>query len=97
MTDQVPLSDHLEALAEMRALRVQDALDAHFAVHTEEARARSEAAKRIDARLEMLNELRSEVLSDRALLVNREFFDATTKATDERIDALHDLIGRAHV
>lgn len=83
--EQVPPLEHLEALARER-------IGAHQAVHEQEARAREEAARRIDARLEQLNELRSEVLTDRARLVSMEAFNAKIEAVNVRIDALSDQI-----
>jgi hypothetical protein len=79
--DDIPLRDYFESR-----------LQAHAEVHAQEALARAEAAKRIDARLEQLNELRAEVLTDRNRLVNRELFDARREAVDTRIDTLHDQI-----
>ena len=81
----VPLQEFLDRLTEA-------AHDAHKSVHAQEAIARDEAAKRIDARLEQLNELRSEVITDRGRFVNREAFDAKLEAIDARINALHDQI-----
>lgn len=83
--EQVPPLEHLEALARER-------ISAHQAVHEQEAQAREEAARRIDARLEQLNELRSEVLTDRSRLVSVEAFNAKIEAVNVRIDALHDQI-----
>lgn len=89
---EVPLQEHLEALAEERLGHAKDLFEAHKAVHEQEAIARIEAAKRVDSRLEQLNELRSEVITDRARFVSRETFEAEMRAKDERINALHDQI-----
>lgn len=83
--EQVPPLQHLEALARER-------IDAHEKMHQQESIARDEAARRIDARLEQLNELRSEVLTDRARLVSVEAFNAKIEAVNVRIDALNDQI-----
>jgi trehalose-6-phosphatase len=88
----IPLQEHLEALTRERVNRIDGLFRAHKAVHLQEAITRDEAARRIDARLEQLNELRAEVLTDRNRLVSREAFDARAEAVDVRIDALHDQI-----
>jgi hypothetical protein len=67
--------------------RYQQRWEAHEAVHEQESEVRSESAKRIDARLEGLNELRQEVLADRNLFMSREAFDAKHEALVSRVDS----------
>lgn len=78
--EQVPPLEHLEALARER-------ITAHENVHKQEALAREEAARRVDARLEQLNELRSEVLTDRSRLVTQDAHNADIKAVYAKLDA----------
>lgn len=88
----IPLREHIEELTRERISRIEGLLAAHDAVHVQEAVARNEASRRMDARMEQLNELRSEVLTDRNRLVSSEAFEARLEAIDIRIDALHDQI-----
>jgi hypothetical protein len=90
--EDVPLRDHLEATTAIRLEHLQERWSAHEAVHDQEAQTRDESARRIDQRLEQLNELRSEVLTDRERLVNRDVFDARAATVDARIDALKEQI-----
>ena len=70
--------DHLEQLLTER-------WQAHQAVHVQEEETRRETAGKIDVRLEGLNELRREVIADRALFVSREAFDAREDMIDDRL------------
>jgi hypothetical protein len=70
--------------------RYQQRWEAHEAVHEQESEVRSESAKRIDARLEGLNQLRQEVLADRNLFMSREAYDAKHEALIARIDAVEE-------
>jgi hypothetical protein len=72
--------------------RYQERWEAHQAVHSQEGESRGRQADALEARLQALNELRSEVVADRGLLVRRETLDAKLEALDTRIDALHDQI-----
>lgn len=81
MPEPVPLKEHVEAL-----------LAAHGAVHEQEGIARVEAATRIDARLEGLNELRTEVLTDRNRFVSKEAFDAKMEALEGTMSRMNEQI-----
>jgi trehalose-6-phosphatase len=82
--------DLILALMEEQDRRYTERWEAHKAVHTQEAESRLRQADTIEGRLQALNELRAEVVSDRGLLVRRETLDAKLEAIDTRIDALHD-------
>ena len=84
--------DLILALMQEMDRRYQERWEAHEAVHVQASLTVTESAKRIDARLEGLNELRSEVVKDRGLLVTRETLDAKLESIDTRINAVHDVI-----
>lgn len=89
---EVPFRDHFNELSEERLRRFSDLWVAHMRVHDQEAVSRAESARRIDARLEALNELRSEVITDRSRLVSREVFDARVESVNSRLDVLQEQI-----
>jgi allophanate hydrolase subunit 1 len=75
--DDVSLREHLEAI-----------LDSHDRAHAAEHKAVELAALGLERRLEGLNELRSEVVTDRSLYVSVVYYEAKHQALVDRLERI---------
>ena len=65
------------------------------ALIAERDKAVKEAMRQMEQRLSGLNELRSDVVKDRALLLTRERYDTEHGALEDRVNALENWRGKA--
>lgn len=99
MVRGVSLREHIEAvLAERWQAHDREHADISEALtlaREASERALVEARVEINARLDKLNELRSEVLTDRSEYVRREVFDQGAAIRDQRLDVLENWRSKA--
>lgn len=79
--DYVTLREYIERL-------FHDYAEAHQREHALTERAMERAREVVDARLEGMNELRNQLLSERGTYVRRELFDGQMEAQSRRIEQL---------
>jgi predicted nucleic acid-binding Zn-ribbon protein len=79
----VSLRDYIERVVNDQKVAVEAALKAHESAHTLEERALVRERSRIDEKMQELNNLRREYVSDRSQFVRTEFMEAELRPLKE--------------
>ncbi len=82
MKDEISLRDYIEAI-----------LDSHDRAHAAEHKAVELAAQEMERRVEGLNQLRQDVITDRGQFVRRDLLDGLVVQNDERLAARDEKLG----
>jgi len=97
--DEVSLKEHIELLCKEREKRIDDAvknlrddMEFRFEVLRIEM---TRTARELEPRLERMNELRAEVISDRGLFIQRPVYEAEHKSLEGKVTVLEGFRNRS--